>query len=230
VLRGDLDTIVLKALKKKPGDRYATVNALGDDLECYLTGRPVLARPDGSWYRLSKFVRRNALAVGAAAVVILSLAAFGLVSAWQASVLAEQRRVAQTERDTAQQVVRLLIDLFETTNPSVRPDGERMPLGEFLAGAETRSLELLRSTPAVRAKLQQVFGLIHQTRGQYVQARQALDEALAGQRRQLGPDHPEALESLQALGELASLVDDQPGTCSARGIPRTAPARLRRAA
>ncbi len=208
-LRGDLDTIVLKALRKKPGDRYATVNALGDDLECYLNGRPVLARPDGSWYRLSKFARRNALAVGAAAMVIVSLAAFGLVSAWQASVLDEQRRVAQTERDTAEQVVRLLIDLFETANPSVRPDGERMPLGEFLAGAETRSLELLRSTPAVRAKLQQVFGLIHQTRGQYAQARQALDEALAEQRRQRGPDHPEALESLQALGELAGVLDDR---------------------
>ena len=209
VLRGDLDTIVLKALKKKPGDRYATANALGDDLECYLNGRPVLARPDGSWYRLSKFARRNALAVGAAAIVMVSLAAFGLVSAWQASVLDEQRRVAQTERDTAEQVVRLLIDLFETTNPSVRPDGERMPLGEFLAGAETRSLELLRSTPAVRAKLQQVFGLIHQTRGQYARARQALDEALAEQRRQRGPDHPEALESLQALGELAGYLDDR---------------------
>ena len=200
---------MLKALKKRPADRYATVNAFGDDLDSYLSGRPVLARPDGSWYRLSKFVRRNALAVGAAAIVMVSLAALGLVSAWQASVLDEQRRVAQTERDTAEQVVRLLIDLFETTNPSVRPDGERMPLGEFLAGAETRSLELLRSTPAVRAKLQQVFGLIHQTRGQYAQARQALDEALAEQRRQRGPDHPESLETLQALGELAGFLDDR---------------------
>ena len=166
VLRGDLDTIVLKALQKRPTDRYATVNALGDDLERYLIGRPVLARPDSSWYRLSKFVRRNALAVGAAASFV-SLTVFGVGSAWQARVLAEQRRIAQTERDTAEQVVRLLIDLFETTNPSVRPDGERMPVGEFLAGAETRSLEYLRSTPAVRAKVQQVFGLIHQSRGQY---------------------------------------------------------------
>jgi tetratricopeptide (TPR) repeat protein len=208
VLRGDLDTIVLKALKKKPGERYATVNALGDDLECYLNGRPVLARRDSSWYRLSKFVRRNALAVGATAIVIVGLAAFGLISARQASVLADERRIAQTERDTAEQVVRLLIDLFETTNPSVRPDGERMPLGEFLAGAETRALELLQSTPAVRAKLQQVFGRIHLTRGQYFQARQALDEALAEQRRQHGPDHPESLETLRALGEVAGLLDD----------------------
>jgi serine/threonine-protein kinase len=208
VLRGDLDTIVLKALQKHPEARYATVNALGDDLERFLSGRPVLARPDSSWYRLSKFIRRNALAASAAAVVMVSLAVFGVVSHWQARVLAEQRRIAQTERDTAEQVVRLLIDLFESTNPAVRPDGERMPLGEFLAGAESRSLELLRSTPAVRAKLLQVFGLIHQTRGQYAQARQALDEALTEQRRQRGPDDPESLESLQALGELASLLDD----------------------
>jgi serine/threonine-protein kinase len=207
-LRGDLDTIVLKTLKKQPGDRYETANALGDDLQRYLDGRPVRARPDSARYRFSKFVRRNRIAAAAVAVVIVSLAAFAAVSAWQARVLAEQRRVAQIERDTAQQVVRVLIDLFETTNPSVRPDGDRMPLGEFLAGAQTRSLDQLRSTPAVHAKLLQVFGLIHHTRGQYLQARQALDNALAEQWRLYGPDHPESLESLQVLGELATLQDE----------------------
>ena len=197
VLRGDLDTIVLKALKKKPADRYATVNALGDDLECYLSGHPVLARPDSAWYRWSKFVRRNALAVGAAASVIVSLAVFGVVSNRQARVLAEQRRIAQTERDTAEQVVRVLIDLFETTNPAVRPDGERMPLGEFLAGAEGRSLELLRSTPAVRARLQQVFGLIHQTRGQYA-------AGASGARRSPGGATPPARAGSSRVARIAA--------------------------
>jgi serine/threonine-protein kinase len=202
-LRGDLDTIVLKALKKRPVDRYPTVNALGDDLQRYLDGRPVLARPDSTPYRLSKFVRRHKLAVAAVAFVIASLTVFGVLSARQARVLAGERRIAQIERDTSEQVVRVLIDLFETTNPSVRPDGDRMPLGEFLAGAQARSLASLRSTPAVRARLQQVLGLIHQTRGHYTQARQVLDDALAEQRRLYGPDHPDALESLQTLGELA---------------------------
>ncbi len=208
VLRGDLDTIVLKALKKNPDERYPTVNAFEDDLQRYLSGRPVLARPDSTSYRFSKFVRRNRLAVGAAAAFVLSVAAFGGVSAWQARVLAEQRRVAQVERDTSEQVVRVLIDLFQATNPSVRPDGDRMPIGEFLADAQTRSLELLRGAPAVRARLQQVFGLIHHSRGQYAPARAALEEALAEQRRLAGPDHPGALESLQALGELARLMGD----------------------
>ena len=135
LLRGDLDTIILKALKKRPDERYATVNAFADDLQRYLDGRPVLARPDSTSYRVSKFVRRNRIAVSAAAAVVVSIAAFGGVSAWQARVLAEQRRVAQIERDTSEQVVKVLIDLFQATDPSVRPDGDRMPIGEFLADA-----------------------------------------------------------------------------------------------
>ena len=208
ILRGDLDTIVLKTLKKRSVERYGTVDALGDDLHRWLDGRPVLARPDSARYRLSKFVRRHAIAVAAATVVVTSLAAFGVVSARQARVLAEQRRVAQIERDTAEQVVRVLIDLFQTINPSVRPDGDRMPVGEFLAGVQGRSIELLRSTPEVRARLQQVFGLIHQTRGQYGEARRTLDAALAEQQRLLGADHPETLASLQALAELAAVLGE----------------------
>ena len=207
-MRSDLDTIVLKALKKNPAERYATVHALGDDLLRWLDGRPVLARPDSVRYRLSKFVRRNAVAVGAAAVVVVSLAAFGIASARQARVLAGERRLVQIERDTAEQVVRVLIDLFEATNPAVRPDGDRMPVGEFVTASQARTLERLRSTPAARARLQQVFGLIQQTRGRYAEARQALDAAIAEQRRLLGDDHPETLESQQALAELAASLGE----------------------
>ena len=207
-LRGDLDTIVLKSLKKNPAERYATVHALGDDLLRWLDGRPVLARPDSVRYRLSKFVRRNAVAVAAAAVVVVSLAAFGIESARQARVLAGERRLVQIERDTAEQVVRVLIDLFEATNPAVRPDGDRMPVGEFVTASQARTLERLRSTPAARARLQQVFGLIQQTRGRYAEARQALDAAIAEQRRLLGADHPETLESQQALAELAASLGE----------------------
>ena len=165
-LRGDLDTILLKALKKKPDERYATVNAFADDLQRWLDGRPVLARPDSAWYRGSRFVRRNKIAVGAAAAVVVSLAVFGGVSAWQARVLAEQRRVAQVERDASGQVVRVLIDLFEATNPSLRPDGDRMPDRRVSLGRAGTLARAPARTPAVRSKLQQVFGLIHQARGQ----------------------------------------------------------------
>ena len=207
-LRGDLDTIVLKALKKSPGDRYPTVNAFADDLQRWLDGRPVLARADSAAYRASKFVRRHKVAVAVAAAALLALIAFTGILARQARILADQRRVAEVERDTAQQVVHVLVDLFETTNPSVRPDGDRIPLGEFVSGAQARALELLRQNPIVQAKLQQVFGLIHQTRGRYTLARQVLEGALEQQRRLTGPDHPDALETLQALGEVAQVMGD----------------------
>jgi serine/threonine-protein kinase len=201
-IRGDLDRIVLKALNEEPDHRYVSAGQLGEEIGRFLAGRAVLAQPDTLRYRVRRFVGRNRAAVVASAVLVLSLAAFGVVSAWQARVLAEQRRVAQLERDTAEQVVRVLIDLFETTNPSVRPDGDRMPIGEFLEGAQARSLGLLQGAPSVRAKLQNVFGHIHLTRGQYDAARRTLEEALAQQRELLGADHAETLETLQTLGEV----------------------------
>jgi tetratricopeptide (TPR) repeat protein len=75
-LRGDLDTIVLKALKHLPAQRFASMSALADDLERYLRGEPVRARPDGAWYRLGKLARRNRRTVAAVAVtLVLALAA-----------------------------------------------------------------------------------------------------------------------------------------------------------
>ena len=137
------------------------------------------------------------------------ITAFGVVAALQARALAEQSRVARLEQDKAEQVVRVLVDLFETTNPAIRPDGDRIPIREFLAGAETRALAQLSNAPVVRAKLQQVFGLIHSERGEYTPAREALEEALAEQRRLVGPNHPDALESLHALGRVLHGSDDE---------------------
>ena len=207
-LRGDLDRIVLTALREEPERRYVSAGQLGEEIGRFLDGRPVLAQPDTVGYRIRKFVGRNRLAVIGSAVFVASLAVFGGVSAWQARVLAEQRRVAQEERDASEQVARVLLDLFETTNPSVRPDGDRMPVGELLRGSQARSLALLRDVPSVRARLQHVFGLIHKTRGQYGPAREAFEEALEQRRRLVGPDAPETLESLQALGEVCHEAGD----------------------
>ena len=201
-IRGDLDRIVMTALRDEPERRYSSAGQLAEEIERYLDGRAVLAQPDTLRYRARKFVGRNRLAVAAAAVLASCITAFGIVAALQARALAEQTRLARTEQATAEQVVRVLVDLFETTNPGIRPDGDRMPIREFLAGAESRALAQLSSTPVVKAKLQQVFGLIQSQRGQYTQARETLETALAEQRRLVGPDHPDALESLYALGRV----------------------------
>jgi len=90
LLRGDLDTIVVKALKKNPQERYASVTALADDLRRYLKHEPISARPDTITYRASKSLRRHWLAVAAAALVIASLAA-GLYEVNRERVISQRR-------------------------------------------------------------------------------------------------------------------------------------------
>jgi serine/threonine protein kinase len=101
VLRGDLDNIVAKALKKAPAERYATVTALADDLRRYVDHEPVSARPDTLGYRVSKFVRRYRLAVGAASATLLVLLAGVVGTTWQAWEAQRQRTEAQLQRDRA---------------------------------------------------------------------------------------------------------------------------------
>src|SRR6185295_12028756 len=94
-LRGDLDNIVLKALRKEPERRYASVQEFSEDIRRHLQGLPVMASPDTFSYRAGKFIRRNTTAVLAAAIVIITLLSATGITAWQA-------RVARRERDKAQ--------------------------------------------------------------------------------------------------------------------------------
>jgi eukaryotic-like serine/threonine-protein kinase len=127
-LTGDLDTIVLKALKKAPGERYATVAALREDVKRFLDGRPVLATPDRFSYRARKFVIRNRLVVGAAASVFIALVAGLAVALWQANAAREQARVAREE---------FLVSIFEKGSRN-QPDAaaaRKMTVVDLLSSA-----------------------------------------------------------------------------------------------
>ena len=94
-LRGDLDNIVLKALRKEPERRYASVEQFSEDIRRHLEGLPVIARPDTLAYRGSKFVRRHKWAVIAAGLVVLALLGGMAATLREASI-------AQTERESAE--------------------------------------------------------------------------------------------------------------------------------
>ncbi|WP_051670516.1 serine/threonine protein kinase [Bryobacter aggregatus] len=115
-LRGDLDRITLKAMAKEPSRRYASVDQLREDIERHLSGRPIHAQADDWTYRAMKFVRRNRLAVSAAAVIALTMVAGGLTTLWQGRIAQEQRaeaiaarQVAEEQRKTAEAQRRLAI-------------------------------------------------------------------------------------------------------------------------
>jgi eukaryotic-like serine/threonine-protein kinase len=90
-LRGDLETVVLKALKKAPEQRYPSVDAFAQDIRNYLAHLPVNARPDSSWYRARRFVSRNKWQVAAAVVTSLSIIAGAGTAVWQAREVTQQR-------------------------------------------------------------------------------------------------------------------------------------------
>ena len=102
LLHGDLDTIVAKALKKNLAERYAGAAAFADDLRRWRDGHPVLARPDRPGHRLQLFVRRNRLAVGAAAMGVVLLLGGAAATGWQATVASRERDEARFQADRAQ--------------------------------------------------------------------------------------------------------------------------------
>jgi len=108
-LRGDLDAIILKALRKKPEDRYPAVGALTQDIKHWLDGESVEAQRPGTWYTVRKLVRRNRLLFGSAAAVFLSLIVGAAVAIRQAHTA-----IAQTER--LQATESFLIDIFNANS------------------------------------------------------------------------------------------------------------------
>jgi non-specific serine/threonine protein kinase/serine/threonine-protein kinase len=101
----DLDLIVLKALRKEPERRYATVQQLSDDLQRFLDGRPIQAAPDARTYRIKKFVGRHRLGVVAAAALGIAVAGGTLATAWQAQIANRERARAQGRFDDVRQLV-----------------------------------------------------------------------------------------------------------------------------
>lgn len=202
-LKGELDAIVLTALRVEPQARYPSAAALLDDLRRYRTGRPLTARPPSLAYQARKFVGRNRVAVGAAVAVVAALVV-GL------GVALQQARVARAERDVAQSVSAFLEDLFRTSNPMAR-QGERLDtlrIGAFLERAADRLDTALVEQPEVRARMQRVLGSVHESIGLLDRARPLLEASLDAHRALGGDDHPEVRRALTSLGRVAIMSGD----------------------
>ncbi len=146
-LRGDLDTIVLKALRKDPAERYPSVEALAADLERHLRGEPVRARPDGLAYRAAKFVRRHRWGVGATAAFTTLLAVALGVSLWQARAIERERDRADVELQQSQAA----LEFFNTLLTEHADAAQTAALRRLLAGGERVAGELFRGAPAKEA-------------------------------------------------------------------------------
>jgi tetratricopeptide (TPR) repeat protein len=100
-LRGDLDSITLKALKRAPVERYATADAFCEDIERYLEGEPIAARKDGGWYLARKFIARHKASVVGAGIAMVAIVATAAIALYEAHAAAGHARAAAAERDRA---------------------------------------------------------------------------------------------------------------------------------
>ena len=125
-LKGDLDAIVLTAMRKEPERRYASAGQLAEDIRRHLEGRPVLAHADTFRYRAAKFVRRHRAAAAAAALVVLTLVGGIVATAWQARRATEQARIASEQRDRARRRFDDVRQLSNALLSDIAPKIERL--------------------------------------------------------------------------------------------------------
>jgi len=183
-VRGDIETIVAKALKKSPSERYANAAQMADDIRRYLANEPISARPDSRLYRATKFVQRHIAGVAAAAAVAIALGAGIGVALWQA-------REAQAQRVQAEGLVEYMIgDLRKKLQPVGRLDvldGVGLKALDYYAGQDLDRLDA--DSLGRRARALHMIGDLAQQRGKFEEAVRDFQQA-ADTTSQLLKAHP----------------------------------------
>jgi serine/threonine-protein kinase len=199
-LAGDLDNIVMMALRKAPARRYASAEQLAEDLRRTADGLPVRARKDTVRYRVRKFVGRNRYGVGTALLFLALVVGFGINRAEVARDLAKERDRAQQEAATARRVAAFLEDVFRSADPT-ETRGNAVTAREILDRAAER-LGDAGERPEVRGALLDSMGSVYHHLGIYSRADPLLQEALAVRGENLGEENLDTASSLLHLGEL----------------------------
>ncbi|QQR74886.1 MAG: serine/threonine protein kinase [Holophagales bacterium] len=223
-LAGDLDQIVLKALRKEPPRRYASVTELAEDLARHRRGLPVHARPDTVPYRVGRFVRRHWLGVAASALVALGLAGGLLAYARQARMARAEAARAEIERATAEQELAFLGRVLSAADPGAGA-GRRVTVAEVLDNASRHLGSELGGRPEVERSLRRTLGETYLSLGLLPEAERELRRAVA-----LSP--PEAVVERERLGkaladqgrwqEADAEIDRALAVCAAASPPEAA--------
>ncbi|MFK8030035.1 MAG: tetratricopeptide repeat protein [Gammaproteobacteria bacterium] len=179
-LRGDIDEIVMAALRKQPDERYVSAQAFADDIARYLAGEPVSVR-GGHWaYVLRKFVRRHALSVAAAATLVVgAVAALG----YHTDTVTKERDRAQVEARKAKAVSLFMTEIFAAPNPD--NEGASVSARDVVDAGRQRLETELTDQPEIRAELLSTLGDVYASLGEYDRSlaqhteAQALHESLS---------------------------------------------------
>lgn len=204
-LRGDLDNIVLKALRREPGRRYDSAEQLGEDIRRHLESRPVKARPDRLGYRARKFVRRHSVGVATAVgVVLLTASLTGLYTerlARERDRSAQLAEEAELEAARANEVADFLVELFQSADPYQRNEAE--PTVRDLVEHAARRIDAeIANEPLLRARLLATLGQVFSNLADYDQAQELMERSVTLRGEALGDDHPDTLDSRRRQAQL----------------------------
>lgn len=206
-LSGDLENIVMMAMRKEPERRYSSVEQFSADIDHYLDDKPVLARADAWTYRTRKFIRRHALVVTLSAAFIALLIGFTTTTLVQSRRIKQERDVAEAERARAQEergraqaVSSFLIDSFKLADPS-QSRGKDITAREILDRGALRITRELRTQPALQATLLDTIGNVYLGLGQAEDAQPLIEQGLSI-RRALGADSSDVARSLYSLNQV----------------------------
>ncbi|MCO6512812.1 MAG: tetratricopeptide repeat protein, partial [Aridibacter famidurans] len=203
LLRGDLDNIILKALKKEPERRYSSAERFGDDIRRFLDGLPVSARADTLGYRAGKFVRRNYFAVGAAFLVLLAISVGFGTTLWQARQTRIEAERATAEAEKTRKALDFVGNILNFANPFWNsPNPERRlqaTVVEAMVLAVQNVEKELADEPEVQAEILYILGKAYLGKGDYKTSEQLLKRSIERYDSVRGPGN---LRSMQIRGNL----------------------------
>ncbi len=204
-LTGDLENIVLLALRKEPERRYSSVEQFSADIQRYLDGLPVIAREDTLGYRASKFVKRHRYRVALAGALVLALLGGILATAWQARVARQERDAATAERLKAERMNEFLQEMLSYSNQSwssaAGGQSRDVTINQMLDEIAPKIESELADQPDMRARMLRTIANAYNSQGRYAAAEQYLRDALAIQTELYGETHHETLVTKDELGE-----------------------------
>lgn len=208
-LTGDLDMIVMKALRKEPERRYGSVEQFEEDVDRFLNDKPVHARPDTPGYRLSRFVRRHRIGVSATAALTALAITSGVVITTYAVRVTEQKNQIMLERNKARQEEDFLAHLFDAASPETAR-GKTITARDLLDRGAARIENELAGQPPVEADMLEQVGVIYSRMGLYKKAEPLLRKSLSIRLKLYGQDSKPVEESLNNLAGLKESTGDYP--------------------
>lgn len=211
-LRGDLDNIVLKALKEDPTERYKSVDQLAEDIGRYRRDYPVIARPDSLGYRFRKYARRNRSLVFLGAMLLLILAAGIAATLWQAGIARAERDQARLEASKANEITLFVTNLFDHSDPD--KSAGKVITSENMLARGSENLSQLADQPALQAEMYRVIGDLYRKQSFFGEAEAHLLESLLIFRKLHGSDHLEVAKTKLILSELYTFTNQTDSTIS----------------